>query len=161
MCVFESIRFHSVFIGFRQPGRPVNRFSNRPSLSFLGVCLAGGLTIPRTPADFPRNPGSVIQQLLASRAPSLQNSAVPIHKRPFCPTFALCAKNNPRRINQIPAVIFFASLKCLEYCLQTLCRKTSNPLFLCVPSRSWWLKIIFSLLSAAFRGPCAKFCRLM
>ena len=35
---------------------------------------------------------------------------VSIHKWSFCPISALCSKNNPRNINHVPAVIFFACL---------------------------------------------------
>jgi hypothetical protein len=35
---------------------------------------------------------------------------VSIHKWSFCPISALCSKNNPRNINYMPAVIFFACL---------------------------------------------------
>jgi hypothetical protein len=37
---------------------------------------------------------------------------VSIHKWSFYPTSALCLKNNPRNINYMPAVIFFA---CLDF----------------------------------------------
>jgi hypothetical protein len=33
-----------------------------------------------------------------------------IHKWSFCPISTLCSKNNPRNINYMPAVIFFACL---------------------------------------------------
>jgi hypothetical protein len=39
-----------------------------------------------------------------------QDELVPIHKWFFCPISALCSKNNPRNINYMPAVIFFACL---------------------------------------------------
>jgi hypothetical protein len=35
---------------------------------------------------------------------------VSIHKWSFCPISALCSKNNPRNINYMPVVIFFACL---------------------------------------------------
>ncbi|RZB36895.1 MAG: hypothetical protein SRB2_01695 [Desulfobacteraceae bacterium Eth-SRB2] len=35
---------------------------------------------------------------------------VSVHKWSFCPISALCSKNNPRNINYMPAVIFFACL---------------------------------------------------
>jgi hypothetical protein len=37
-------------------------------------------------------------------------SLVSIHKWSFCPISALCSKNNPRNINYMPVVIFFACL---------------------------------------------------
>ena len=39
-----------------------------------------------------------------------RDELVPIHKWFFCLISALCSKNNPRDINYMPVVIFFACL---------------------------------------------------
>ena len=40
----------------------------------------------------------------------IKSQFVSIHKWSFCPISALCEKNNPRNINYMPTVIFFACL---------------------------------------------------
>ena len=44
-------------------------------------------------------------------------SLVPIHKWPICPISALPEKFNPRNINHMPAVKFFARLDLDQICL--------------------------------------------
>jgi len=49
-------------------------------------------------------------ELLNRWMPGSANYLVPVHKWPICPISALREKFNPRNINHIPAVKFFARL---------------------------------------------------